>query len=955
MTKPLRVSPTTAILFCLTLAAPGFSQRAATLESALQAAVAAFSGGDPAQAMEHFETLERDFGKEPEYRAASVQSSLLPLKGYTLLMMQRPAEAAAEFGHFLREFPDNRKHRAFVLYALAQALQHSGDEVGAIDTFSQFSKDYPHAPEASVARLTMAEIRRSRDELPEALVVLRDLYEDATAPFTFRQQARLRALQLTLESGRVDQAGQLLLEKSWAVESIPERSALAFSALKIGDALLTTGDATNALAAYRMVPDWETLKALHQDSLATTRSRFAARRGHPGARNQSALWIEYYQNLIARLERQLDQLESMPDYTPSFLLRYGMAYLREERTREAILVFSLLCQDSWPIDTRQEAHYRLIVALQARDAWDQALKEADRFLSLYPESPQAPETLFLIANAYQQLNRSGDAVAVLDQLVETFPEHRLWGRWLFARGFNYLVLDAHSAARKDFKAFIDRAPDSALSANAALWHALAWLFENAHAESLEELMALSARLPPDHYLSTEVRYRMAAAAYGLRNYERALDEVSIYLNLYPSSSYINEVLTLKGDILMGTGQLDQAIAAFKQVSPEDERLFSYGIFQIGKIYRSKEAWDSMAAHYLEYTRRDMSVHPRLGEALHWLGWAYLQQDRLQEALPVLTEALDRFGNDRTQNDIQAILGSLHRAQERLARESPQSDSLESFVGWLTHEADKATLENRMTYRARLDLYRANRLRTEGRGAEADAVVIGILEQTKPSDLGPEEMGTVGLRLAELGFLTARDYLEALLEEFPASPHRALAYLGLAHQAMQEDDPEEAIRRAGQLVADFPAHPRAVEGRLLLGDALIADRRFETATDVLEETLRLREARGRPHAEALTRLARVMEATNRPERAIAYHQRVYNMYRGYPDLVARAYRESARLFEAREDLPAAHRTWTEFAEFAEAHLPEAKGEAQRAAASLFPLLPMADTLKPTAGEGTTPEG
>jgi len=83
--------------------------------------------------------------------------------------------------------------------------------------------------------------------------------------------------------------------------------------------------------------------------------------------------------------------------------------------------------------------------------------------------------------------------------------------------------------------------------------------------------------------------------------------------------------------------------------------------------------------------------------------------------------------------------------------------------------------------------------------------------------------------------------------------------------------------------------------------------YQAAADGLNEILQLKGMRGRPHAQALAGLARIETDQENPKRAIPYWQRIYTLYRAYPELLAEAYWESAQLFEQIDDPIAAHNT------------------------------------------------
>jgi hypothetical protein len=113
-------------------------------------------------------------------------------------------------------------------------------------------------------------------------------------------------------------------------------------------------------------------------------------------------------------------------------------------------------------------------------------------------------------------------------------------------------------------------------------------------------------------------------------------------------------------------------------------------------------------------------------------------------------------------------------------------------------------------------------------------------------------------------------------------------------------------------------------------------------------LRLRTAKGRPHANALLALSRNAEAAGELKRAVPYAQRVYNVYRGYPELAAEAYWMSALQFERLGDLVIAYKTLDEMLSnprIAELSI-AAAAETKRSA--LFDALPD-DTLEEAATE------
>src|SRR5690606_6821094 len=111
-----------------------------------------------------------------------------------------------------------------------------------------------------------------------------------------------------------------------------------------------------------------TLLSLQTDRLAEIEQKLARLPAN------TDFWLGFYQRLQRDLTRRLAALESADDYTPALLLRRGQAYLLANRPREAWLLFEHLALDeNLPAATREEAHYRWIVAATELEIWEEAL------------------------------------------------------------------------------------------------------------------------------------------------------------------------------------------------------------------------------------------------------------------------------------------------------------------------------------------------------------------------------------------------------------------------------------------------------------------------------------------------------------------------------------------------------------------------------------------------------
>ncbi|MGC6424491.1 MAG: tetratricopeptide repeat protein [Lentimonas sp.] len=874
-----------------------------TLQDQLDQAVGLFSEGKYAAAYWQLESMELDYGQEPEYLNRTFQSLLLPVRAYAALMADRPTDSLIYFRELLTQYNPRPGTQAFALYNSAIAQSQTNSLAAAAQTFRVFQESFPNSNEAALALLQEADLLAEIGDTEEAGQKLQAFYE-SNASLTLRMQARLRHLQLAGELGDTALIQSILFKTDWEANAMPDIAILSFAALAAGDQLLEDGLHLEAIRAYRLTLPRTVLIEKQKERLIET--QLALEQQSVFA---SSIWKRHSQQLVARLERQLERLESMDDYTPGLFLRSGQAYLLGKRTREATILFRTVALDeSFETDIRAESHYRWILALSEAEQWEVARETAQGFLDAHPGHSLANSALFSIARAYQSEGAYLDAIGVLDELIDSYPDDKQAPRWYFTRGYNYSVLERYQDARYNFETSLERFPESALLEQTKLWHALSYFFERKYEVSLEKLQTLEAETKA-HPIHPEVIFRIANTYYAQRDYETALSTADRLIEAFPDHHRFAEAQALRGDIFMGLGQLTTAAVAFKQVPADDTQIYDYSIFQAAKIYKALERYDLLREHLQAYIDRDDAVdRPRVSEALYHIGWSLQQEDRIDEAFPIYADALLRFGNKpeaRAVGTLLAAYGDLFERAQRL--HDTQQPTLET---WLQETSEEALADKQLTWFARLTLFtsqqRAKILGTES----AEALLLTIHNYVPLNEQDPESLAAVGIALAKRGYESADDYFEQILTEYPKRLERAAAYYGKAKLATKNDRLIEARKWLIRFLEETPTHFLAADARLLAADILTTQGLYDQAASALNEILQIKEMRGRPHAQALAGLARIETELENPKRAIPYWQRVYTLYRAYPDLIASAYWESALLFEQIGDAIAARNTLQE---------------------------------------------
>jgi TolA-binding protein len=908
----------------LVLAGPGLRaelvSRQQGLQATLQEAVTAFEQADYARAAEGFAHIETTYADEPATR--ELEQRLLPLWAHACRLSGDNARAAELYEVFLERYPGDDAQAPFVLFGLAQASQALGENARAAAAYQHYRARFPDRPEALLSVLHEADLAFAEGSPDKGIDELLAFAVDPRVPPTLRAQAQLRAVQAAQAHGMDARAANILLAYPWAVTTMPELAILAFAGLRAGDFLAREGRAADAILAYRNVPPRHVLIDLQRERLAQLEQIKRERtRANPAGIQTAAFWEEYFGGIIEKVRAELDELIAMEDYTPAWQLRLGEAFLRAGRSREAGLIFGEMAADSALTgNLRAQAHYRWILCAQAREDWPLALARAQTFLANYPGDPLAPATLALIAEALLQSGRYGEAIDALTRLIEAYPDASRQPQWRFRRGYAHALAQNYPAAREDFSCVAITYPDDLLAPRARLWAGLSYFFEYNYAAALTEFDTLRPDVTGTS-LEAETDYRRAATLYSMRNYTQARLGLEDFLQEHPEDENAPAARVLLGDTLMGLGELEAATGQFARVGPKAGSLYPYAVFQIGKIYRVSENHDKLIAHFTAYADgADAAPRPRLAEALYWIGWAHARQGDPAAGFPQFMQALARTGNDPQSGDTGPLLQALETLHARarqgdiaLSADDPASVQLlaaSSFESWLEAQQAAALEAGELTRASRYGLALAKLYRQRGRGNRADALLYDMMMQVPPEQLDSEGLVTLGDTLAAAHTSTADEYYLYHLEHFPSDPRTGAALYGMARIAAASDDQESAERWLRRFEAETPYHAAAPQAALLHARVLKDLGRYDEAESVLEKQLQTPDFRGRPQAEALLLMADIAAEQGNPQRAIVCDQRVYTVYRAWPDLLARAYWHSAQMFQELGDGQAALHTLIE---------------------------------------------
>jgi tetratricopeptide (TPR) repeat protein len=389
---------------------------------------------------------------------------------------------------------------------------------------------------------------------------------------------------------------------------------------------------------------------------------------------------------------------------------------------------------------------------------------------------------------------------------------------------------------------------------------------------------------------------------------------------YPEDAVIPQAQVLLGDLCMGLGDLDAAVAAFRTLLPESGALWEYACFQIAKVFRARGEPLLFIEHLGHYLSTDQGLKTRQAEAVLELSAVLRSEGRMREALELELFWMERLLRSADPSQALVLMDSLQQWKRRIAGGASQELSGDAgaqawitavdFASWLD-ACRRAHLEGgRPLAAAYCGFFEVLQLRRQRQSELARSALLTLGLELPRDLLDARMLGELGVALLESDAASGLPYLERLLLDHGESPHRALAYYGLALDAGERCRPQDAMRWLTRFERECPGHALETEAQLLKGRCWADLACHDRALQCYEEVLRWKHARGEAHVRALRGMALVHQERLEMGLAIPYWQRIYTLYRAWTPYVVEAYYQSALAFESRGDRAAAMRTLEE---------------------------------------------
>jgi TolA-binding protein len=833
----------------------------------------AFSSGDYAKAELNFSRFLADFGSARE--AAQNKEPAMRLLGVSQIQQNKSAPAIETIEKYLKEFPAGSKVEDFTFW-LAVSYMRTDDGKKAYESFDSFLKKYPASNKAEDVRFSMGVCLLQQDKFKEVADYFAPLITGFNPELAY--QARIIRLHAFLQIDKLDDAYSVLGEINPQSESATKIAAYHVLALDLGNRLLAEDKFRKSLNVLQRVWSKTRILARQQARLEKIRQQIAAQ--PKGSGEDGNYETTRLKDIAAQVERELEQLEKIPDYDTALRFRIGQCFFQLERPREAYLAMKEMLSKLPDSDLLASANYTMLICLTRMERWDEAILAAGDFEQRFSKNKELPNVLYLKAEAYQRLYAYQEAYQTFSDVAKRFPDYSQTPRCLFMAGYSLLMQDKNKEAYDHFETILKSHPKSPFVEQTVYWQCMSLHFAKDYVKSRESFAEYLKQFPKGTY-QVDATFRRAQALFNQKLFSEAYKELDQFLKKYPDAPVYDEACNLLGDCYLS----------------------DYAVFRTGQAYKALENYEQMQAHFQKFIK-ERPDSPRLTEGLSQLAWTYRRLEQTEKARDLYWEAVQDHGNNPEAMAVEEML-------KTMARMYRLPDEKTAFQVKLADLAEDAVKSKKSTLSARAVWMRAVLLQ-KNEPDKAASLRLEITSLAQPRELSPVLLADVGdeLRKAKR-WEDAETYYKTILSWYPNSSFKDRAYAGLGLIAQQQGKNKEALEQFARFEKENSQSPLLAEVLQNRAGLYLERSQYDEAAKELERILEVPTAKGKPWVEALYRIGEIKLKQKDPKRAIPYFQRIYVMYGKWTDYVAKAYWQSGQAFEQLEMKTEAVNTYKEF--------------------------------------------
>ncbi len=804
--------------------------------------------------------------------------------------------------------------RTSCLYQLGECQLRSADYAEAVISFKKFIAEYPRDEQVPLARFMVLEAYARQKDREKMTVWLEELrnsgaFAELMKFFSDKKNADVRRNAVLILLTSYASQGDLVNLRTFL--PFCDDSDLADTSLNValmegGDQAFYKGNYVQALVLYRMVRLKDEVVPLYKKQIVALDALLA----------QPPPWVPLNERDRQLADRQADQDRSEGlkqtilffeevGYDQDVMVRMAQCYDAMQRYRLSVAAYSYVYNKFPEHHLAEQCRASAFQSFMVLEDQDSAFALGLDYLTRYPLGRFEDEVTVGLMQLYLTRGNLSAAIELGRHALEVMPNRRLADQLSYVLGVALLQQQEWAPAFALFSQITKKWPQSAYVQDADYWGGMCYLFEGRFDEAIK---AFSAYLNNPSYnpsrFAADVTYRLGVAQYGLEAFAEAEITFKKFLVLYPDNQLVSEAYSMLGDLRGADGELDLAQTLYKKAmaTAMDVEQDSYAVFQSAQTYEMQQRYAEIVELMKAYiTRR--GAQSRQAEAGRWMGKACVALSDRHQALEIFLKMVATFGNDP------AFAGADQIMQQFLEtlKDKPDPDDLAFATARVTEELALAQQKNERALALRLT---AMLVRLTG-DTEKTRYIDELQNEKEMAAFSPLPLIVLAEDFAVRDDIKSVERVAAEFKaRFPTSEQLINLLNVEASACLATKQYEKTIALTEEIFSRFDDNASIGISRKLQADAYRLSGDWSKAVEGYQKIFSIRTGRNSMASETLYWIGVCKREQGEIEKAFAFFQRVYVLYKGQPEWVAKAYEASADCLQKLGRKDEAIQTWKE---------------------------------------------
>jgi TolA-binding protein len=481
------------------------------------------------------------------------------------------------------------------------------------------------------------------------------------------------------------------------------------------------------------------------------------------------------------------------------------------------------------------AAYASAAALQNREAWDLAAEEWAALLAAHPGDPLAQKGRYYLGVCQLKNDQWTEAAKTFREVVAAGgdPATVALARWELGRGEFQAAQaqakpEAYAAAAKTLAEFLEKSPGQPQAADATFY-----LGESLwQAGQRDQAVAAWQRFVRDHASSPrmpDVLYALGVGQAEIGNRKEAAATLKRFADAFPTHKLADDVALWRADIAIAAGAPAEAEPVLAKLAAGKGPRAAEALERLGNARWNQKNW-AAAADAFGRLATDFPATPQAARAAVSAGTAYLEAKQPDKARPWLEKAVAAKGPQAGEAAHRLAVLELDAKQPARAVEIAS----QALAALAAEKSDAGPLA------AKLELDRADALwELPDRRKEAAAAYAAIAERFPKEPAARTALSMTALALLGEGKADAAlAKADLFLQKHATGPEAAKDPIVSDVRAIRAEallakgDTAAAAEAYRALIAGNPPGPRRAAWQVREATALVADRQWQKAHDLL---------------------------------------------------------------------------------------------------------------------------